>query len=292
MRVLLTGAYGQLGRCLLDRFPTGWVTLACGSAELDITDRFAVERIIKKFRPDVVMNAAAYTKVNKAEIDRIRAMKVNAIGPENLAFAASKVNARLIHVSTDHVFDGSKKTPYSETDEPCPINFYGLSKWEGEKRVLAALPTAIIIRSSWLFSEHGDNFVKMMLQLAETHSKIRVVNDQFSCPTYAGDLAQAMINLAITESAKGIYHYRGDVAVSRCEFAQSIFVATQQNVLVTAISGPEYPAAADRPMHSMLLMMRSEKIGLCESNWQQQLVKSVKKIFLYSEKANSTFGAY
>ena len=132
MRILLTGAYGQLGRCLLDRFPADWVMLACGSAELDITDRAAVERIVRRFRPQVIMNTAAYTAVDKAEIDRIRAMKINAIGPENTARAACEVGAQLIHISTDYVFDGSKTTPYIESDLPCPINFYGLSKWEGE----------------------------------------------------------------------------------------------------------------------------------------------------------------
>lgn len=205
MRVLLTGAYGQLGRCLLDRVPAEWILLACGSAELDITDRPAVERVVKKFRPDVIINAAAYTAVDKAETDRIRAMKVNAIGPENLAIAAHQQGARLIHLSTDYVFDGSKKTPYTESDLPCPINFYGLSKWEGEKRVFSVLPDAVVIRTSWVFSEYGANFVKTMLRLAETRSEISVVNDQFGCPTYAGDLAQAIITLASRAEAAGVY---------------------------------------------------------------------------------------
>ncbi len=192
MRVLLTGAYGQLERCLLDRFPADWITLACGSAELDITDRVAVVRVVKKFKPDVIMNAAAYTAVDKAETDRTRALKINAIGPENLAQAAKMIGARFIHISTDYVFDGVKKTPYTEQDPPCPINFYGLSKWEGEKRVFEVLPEAIVIRTSWMFSEYGNNFVSTMLRLAQTRSELHVVNDQYGCPTYAGDLAQAI----------------------------------------------------------------------------------------------------
>lgn len=271
MRVLLTGAYGQLGRCLLDRVPAEWILLACGSAELDITDRPAVERVVKKFRPDVIINAAAYTAVDKAETDRIRAMKVNAIGPENLAIAAHQQGARLIHLSTDYVFDGSKKTPYIESDLPCPINFYGLSKWEGEKRVFSVLPDAVVIRTSWVFSEYGANFVKTMLRLAETRSEISVVNDQFGCPTYAGDLAQAIITLASRAEAAGVYHYCGDVAVSWCEFAQAIFVAAQRDVLVKGIGSAQYPMAAARPANSVLNTVRIAALGVEASDWQNRV---------------------
>lgn len=271
MRVLLTGAYGQLGRCLLDRVPAEWILLACGSAELDITDRPAVERVVKKFRPDVIINAAAYTAVDKAETDRIRAMKVNAIGPENLAIAAHQQGARLIHLSTDYVFDGSKKTPYTESDLPCPINFYGLSKWEGEKRVFSVLPDAVVIRTSWVFSEYGANFVKTMLRLAETRSEISVVNDQFGCPTYAGDLAQAIITLASRAEAAGVYHYCGDVAVSWCEFAQAIFVAAQRDVLVKGIGSSQYPMAAARPANSVMNTARIAALGGEASDWQNRV---------------------
>lgn len=271
MRVLLTGAYGQLGRCLLERFPVGWVILACGSAELDITDRTAVDRIVKKFRPDVVMNAAAYTNVDKAEIDRIRAIKVNALGPENLALAARAVNARLIHISTDYVFDGTKKTPYSESDQPCPINFYGLSKWEGEKRVLAVLPSAIIIRSSWLFSEYGNNFVFKVMQLSEKLSVINVVKDQYGCPTYAGDLAQAMIKLTHSDKIHGLYHYCGNEVVSRSEFAQAILVATQQNVIVKGISSSQCPTTAERPKNLILNSSVLNKLNIIQSDWKKYI---------------------
>ncbi|MDU3818520.1 dTDP-4-dehydrorhamnose reductase [Mixta calida] len=270
MRILLTGAYGQLGRCLLDRFPADWVMLACGSAELDITDRAAVERIVRRFRPQVIMNAAAYTAVDKAEIDRIRAMKINAIGPENLARAAREVGAQLIHISTDYVFDGSKTTPYIESDLPCPINFYGLSKWEGEKRVQAILPQAIIIRTSWVFSEYGNNFVKTMLRLAQTHETIRVVNDQRGCPTYAGDLAQAMIALAAEPEAAGIYHYCGDKAVSWYEFAQAIFSLRGSAPQLVPISSQEYITTAPRPGNSALLAS-ADRQPQRSSNWLSAL---------------------
>ncbi len=262
MRVLLTGAYGQLGRCLLDRFPADWITLACGSAELDITDRVAVVRVVKKFKPDVIMNAAAYTAVDKAETDRTRALKINAIGPENLAQAAKMIGARFIHISTDYVFDGVKRTPYTEQDPPCPINFYGLSKWEGEKRVFEVLPEAIVIRTSWMFSEYGNNFVSTMLRLAQTRSELHVVNDQYGCPTYAGDLAQAMITLADMPEKHGLYHYCGDVAVSWCEFAQTIFVAAQQDVVVHGIISSHYPSAAIRPARSVMNSDALSTIGI------------------------------
>jgi len=271
MRVLLTGAYGQLGRCLLDRFPADWITLACGSAELDITDRVAVVRVVKKFKPDVIMNAAAYTAVDKAETDRTRALKINAIGPENLAQAAKMIGARFIHISTDYVFDGVKKTPYTEQDPPCPINFYGLSKWEGEKRVFEVLPEAIVIRTSWMFSEYGNNFVSTMLRLAQTRSELHVVNDQYGCPTYAGDLAQAMITLADMPEKRGLYHYCGDVAVSWCEFAQTIFVAAQQDVVVHGIISSHYPSAAIRPARSVMNSDALSTIGIPPSDWQDEL---------------------
>ncbi|MEQ4532332.1 MAG: dTDP-4-dehydrorhamnose reductase [Mixta sp.] len=274
MRVLLTGAYGQLGRSLLDRFPADWVLLACGSAELDITNRAAVERIVRRFRPQVIMNAAAYTAVDKAETDRIRAMKINAIGPENLARAAREVGAQLIHISTDYVFDGSKPTPYIESDAPCPVNFYGLSKWEGEKRVQAMLPRAIIIRTSWVFSEYGNNFVKTMLRLAQTQQTLRVVNDQRGCPTYAGDLAQAMIALARDVHAAGIYHYCGDKAVSWYEFAQAIFslfsgyYPALRSVEVLPVTTASYKQQAIRPVNSV---MTSERTAYLASCWDKAL---------------------
>lgn len=276
MRVLLTGAYGQLGRCLLDRFPSDWITLACGSAELDITDRCAIVRVVKKFKPDVIMNAAAYTAVDKAETDRTRALKINAIGPENLAQAAKLIGARLIHISTDYVFDGLKKTAYTENDPPCPINFYGLSKWEGEKRVFEVLPEAVVIRTSWMFSEYGNNFVSTMLRLAETRSELYVVNDQYGCPTYAGDLAQAMIQLVTKPETKGIYHYCGNESVSWCEFAQTIFVAVKKDISVFGIPATQYPAAAVRPVNSMLCCEKIKKLNIQPSDWQNYLINTFR----------------
>ncbi|MGD8105710.1 dTDP-4-dehydrorhamnose reductase [Pantoea sp. FN0302] len=274
MRVLLTGAYGQLGRSLLDRFPADWILLACGSAELDITNQAAVDRIVRRFQPQVIMNAAAYTAVDKAETDRIRAMKINAIGPENLARAARDNGAQLIHISTDYVFDGTKTTPYVESDVPCPVNFYGLSKWEGEKRVQAILPRAIIVRTSWVFSEHGNNFVKTMLRLAQTQQTLRVVNDQRGCPTYAGDLAQAMITLATDANAAGIYHYCGDKAVSWYEFALTIFNLFGQeypalrSIEVCPISTAAFKQQACRPINSV---MQSERAASQASCWDKAL---------------------
>ncbi|PWL01123.1 dTDP-4-dehydrorhamnose reductase [Pantoea allii] len=271
MRVLLTGAYGQLGRCILDRFPTDWITLACGSAELDITKRSAIELIVKKFRPDVIMNAAAYTAVDKAETDRVRAMKINALGAENIALVARQYGSRLIHISTDYVFDGRKKTPYNEDDSPCPINFYGLSKWEGETRILNILPNAVILRAPWIFSEYGDNFVQRILKLAESHGEIKVVNDQFGCPTYGGDVALAMIKLAERVESQGIYHFCGDQKVSWCEFAQTIFIIAQYNVIVKGIDSGSYPTNALRPTNSVLSCDKIRDLGISPSNWEAAL---------------------
>ena len=178
MRTLLTGAKGQLARCLRDRLPEDWELIATDSTSLDITDTEAVHHMIKNFQPDAIVNAAAYTAVDKAE--------------EN-AEVAFAVNASAVH--NDYVFDGEGKRPYRETDYTNPRSTYGQSKVAGELLALAAHPESIIIRTSWLFSEYGSNFVKTMLRLAKERDSLSVVHDQPGCPTYAGDLAHAITEL-------------------------------------------------------------------------------------------------
>ena len=189
MRILLTGSKGQLAQCFRDRLPDKWEVISTDSASLDITDATAVFNMVQNFQPDAIVNAAAYTAVDKAEREYRKAFAVNASAVHNLAAAAYEAKVRFIHISTDYVFEGDGKNPYCEHDVPNPQSIYGKSKLSGEFLALAANPESIVVRTAWLFSEYGENFVKTMLRLAKERDTLSVVNDQIGNPTYAGDLA-------------------------------------------------------------------------------------------------------
>ncbi|QHQ25101.1 dTDP-4-dehydrorhamnose reductase [Pectobacterium parvum] len=281
MKILLTGANGQLGRCFQDRLPAEWEILATDAAELDITDLQNVEQAVKAFQPDAIVNAAAYTAVDKAESEPELAEKINVTGPENLAIAASKQNIRLVHVSTDYVFDGNATEPYREDSETNPLSVYGKTKLAGEQAVAKASSEAIIIRTAWVFSEYGNNFVKTMLRLAKERDTLSVVNDQRGCPTYAGDLAQAIISLLEKNAEGGIYHYCGDEEVSWYEFANTIFeMAKQQGIIdkalqTTAITTEQYPTPAYRPQYSSLSCDKIKGLDITLSDWKRALKKTI-----------------
>lgn len=281
MKILLTGADGQLGRCFQDRLPAGWEILATDTAELDITDLARVEEVVKDLQPDAIVNAAAYTAVDKAESEPELAEKINAMGPENLAIVANKQGIRLVHVSTDYVFDGNATEPYSEDSATNPLSVYGKTKLAGEQAVAKASPEAIIVRTAWVFSEYGNNFVKTMLRLAKERDALGIVADQRGCPTYAGDLAQAIISLLEKNVEGGIYHYCGDKEVSWYEFAQEIFaVATQKAVLskapaLTSITTAQYPTPAHRPPYSTLAGEKTKALGIVLSDWKRALKKTI-----------------
>ncbi|MCL6327004.1 dTDP-4-dehydrorhamnose reductase [Pectobacterium polaris] len=274
MKILLTGANGQLGRCFQDRLPAEWEILATDSTELDITDLKRVEEVVKNFQPDAIINAAAYTAVDKAESEPELAEKINVTGPENLAIVASKQGIRLVHVSTDYVFDGNATEPYREDSATNPLSVYGKTKLAGEQAVAKASSEAIIVRTAWVFSEYGNNFVKTMLRLGKERDALSVVNDQRGCPTYAGDLAQAIISLLEKNAEGGIYHYCGDKEVSWYEFAEVIFtIAVQNSVLskaptLTPTSTQQYPTPAHRPAYSTLSDEKAKPFGVRSSEWQ------------------------
>ncbi|CAM5518218.1 dTDP-4-dehydrorhamnose reductase [Eoetvoesiella caeni] len=245
MKVLLIGGTGQLGRCLQDRRPEGWDLLAPGSGDLNICDQGAVQTYVGRIQPQLIINAAAYNAVDEAERNPAAATALNADGPRHLAQAAQKAGARLVHISTDYVFDGAASQPYSEDAPTNPINAYGKSKRAGELAVLQSLPQTIVLRTSWLYSEYGANFVKTMLRLAAAGKPIRVVNDQVGAPTYAGDLAQTIIQLIRNSDAPGgIYHYTGATVLSWYGFAQHIFQAAGLAPELIPITSDEYFAAA------------------------------------------------
>ncbi|KAA0889526.1 dTDP-4-dehydrorhamnose reductase [Pusillimonas sp. ANT_WB101] len=275
MIVLLTGGGGQLGRCLLDRMPSTWRVAAPAQHELDIVNEQAVQAYVADLRPALIINAAAYTAVDNAEDDVQAVYDVNAHGAESLARAAARSGAGLLHVSTDYVFDGGSDRPYVETDAAMPLNVYGHSKRAGEMAVLQALPQAIVVRSSWLFSEYGNNFVRTMLRLVVNGAEqVQVVDDQLGFPTYAGDLADVLIALAgrMPNVAAGLYHYCGagndTTPVSWCEFARAIFDCADrvspclQLPVLLPIDTSAYPTAARRPMFSALSCEKLAAVGL------------------------------
>ncbi|KDN12665.1 dTDP-4-dehydrorhamnose reductase [Snodgrassella communis] len=259
MRILLTGSKGQVGSCLRDRLPENWELIASDSQTLNITDAHNVHNMVKTFEPDIIINAAGYTKVDAAETDIAKAFAVNATGTLNLAQAARTIGARLIHLSTEQVFDGYHHVILTENMAPNPLNVYGHSKLAGELLALNAHIDTAVIRTSWVYSEHGHNFVKIMLQKGLETSTIRVVDDQIGCPTYAGDLAEAIIRLAaLTNPARGIMHFAGSQQMSWADFAQRIFAEAAEiderykQVKVEPIATADYQSAATRPEFGIL----------------------------------------
>ena len=302
MKVLLTGGTGQLGRCMQDRCPDAWQLLVPSSQELNICDQTSVHAYIKQAWPQLIINAAAYNAVDQAELDPAAAMALNADGPRHLAQAAQQVGARLVHISTDYVFDGQAKQPYEEDVPTNPINTYGKSKRAGELAVLQSQPQAqaIVLRTSWLYSEYGSNFVKTMLRLAGRGKPVCVVNDQIGAPTYAGDLAQAIIQLIRNpEVPGGVYHYAGSTVLSWYGFAQHIFKAANLAPELIPITTDEYFAAAaattakavvsaatlnsalaiaTRPSSSVLSCEKAAQYGVQPQPLQPSLGRVVKKI--------------
>ena len=277
MKVLLTGANGQLGRCFCDRLPAGWSVLATDADTLDITDFEKVRSVVAEYQPDFIVNAAAYTAVDKAESEQDIAMQINEVGPKNLALAANEYGARLVHISTDYVFDGEATVPYVEMATTNPLGVYGKTKLNGELAVSEIQPAALIIRTAWVFSEYGNNFVKTMLRLAQSRDSLGVVADQRGCPTYAGDIANALLVLLQKKAPGGVYHFCGNSEVAWSEFAEVIFSsALQLEVLtqapkVNAITTEQYPTPAKRPKYSVLNCAKIQKEGVELSPWKERV---------------------
>jgi dTDP-4-dehydrorhamnose reductase len=249
VRILITGAGGQLGRALQRVLAAENVVLK-DLPDFDLTNP-ACEEQIRRVRPDVILHAGAYTNVDQAEREPERAHAVNAQGTRWVAQAAKAVEARLIFVSTDYVFDGMKTTPYHERDEPRPLNQYGLSKYEGEQAVLTLCPGGLVVRTAWLFGHDGPNFVKTITKLAHERPTLEVVADQRGCPTYAEDLAHALRDLAIGD-LQGVCHVTNGGDCSWYEFAQAIVRQTGAQAAVTPITTAQAGRLAKRPSYSVL----------------------------------------
>lgn len=288
MKILITGANGQLGRSLMVApvTPGEFTWIPTDYPGLDITDSSAIDHWLETTHPDALINCAAYTAVDQAEQEPDKARNINAKGPSLVALAAKKNGIPFIHISTDYVFRGDFKVPYRETDPTGPLSVYGQTKLEGEQAVIQAGGPSIILRASWLYSEFGKNFVLTMLRLGRERNELGVVMDQTGCPTYAGDLANAIITiLKILRSRPEaftnprIYHYCNNGEVSWFEFAREIFVHAGLSCKIVPLRTDQYPQAAVRPAYSVLDTSRiRDEFGVLIPDWKTSLVKCLDVI--------------
>lgn len=277
IKILVIGGNGQLAQCLKD------VVKHQGELDvdfqdlpnLDITNKQQLESYFSNNELDYCINCAAYTAVDLAEEQSDFAYAVNAEGPKNLAELCQKHQVTLIHISTDFVLDGQKRTPYLETEVPNPLGVYGASKLKGERNIQEFMEAYFIVRTSWLYSEYGNNFMKTMLKLSETREEISIVSDQIGSPTYAGDLAEAIIKIVLSSSTSyGVYHYSNSGAISWYDFAVEIFKQFGKTIEVKPIKTKDYPTAAKRPKYSVLDTTKIKNNFYCTINdWQGSLNK-------------------
>jgi dTDP-4-dehydrorhamnose reductase len=283
---LVVGTSGQLARELRRSTPSSVELVP--AEKLDLADGAACREALERLGPRLVVTAGAFTAVDRAESERAQALAVNADGPETLARWCQESRAALIHVSTDYVFDGSKASPYLPSDPPGPLNVYGETKLEGERRVRAALARHVILRTSWVFSAHGNNFVKTMLRLAREREELKVVADQFGRPTFAGDLARAIWAVAAVlghgeAPAWGTHHFASSGETSWCELARATVAEqarfTGKAPVVTAISAGDYPTPARRPVNSRLDTASFEHaFSFTPPPWQEGLREVVSEL--------------
>lgn len=282
MKILITGANGQLGTELheiLEREFPGQ-TLYTDVQELDLTNAKAVDSYVANNEITHIVNCAAYTAVDRAEEEKMLCAAVNTDAVKNLAMAADANGAKIIHISTDYVFDGTNHRPYRESDKVNPISQYGTTKRKGETLLLALAPQAIIIRIAWLYSAHGNNFVKTMLRLADSQPEIKVVCDQIGTPTFARDLARAVVKVLQSHQwVPGIYHFTDEGAASWYDFAKAIFRIAGKDVKVTPIPTEDYPTPASRPSYSILDRTRIKATyGIEIPHWEEALADCLRQL--------------
>ena len=252
MKVLVTGANGQLGYDVIKRLEKSNIEyLGTDRDSLDITDEEQVKRVISAYNPDVVIHCAAYTAVDKAEDEKEFCYAVNVLGTKYIADVCKVINAKMVYISTDYVFDGEGDEPFGVTDKPNPINYYGQTKYEGEVEVQKILDKYFIVRISWVFGSNGNNFVKTMLRLGKERDEISVVADQIGSPTYTPDLAKLLVEMVKTDKY-GVYHATNEGYCSWYEFACEIFKQAGIDVKVKPIKTEDFPTRAKRPKNSKL----------------------------------------
>jgi len=288
MKILVFGAGGQVGREVCRaRWPARYQLLPFERKAIDITGSASVSETLRRERPDLVINLAAYTAVDRAESEPEAAWAVNCAGAAHLAAACDESGAALVHLSTDYVFNGRKIDAYREEDAVDPLGVYGHSKEAGERAVRAALEQHVILRTAWVFGASGINFVKTMLRLASERPVLRVVADQRGCPTAAADIAAALIAIAESiergEARWGTYHFAGDAAISWHGFAEAIFESAIPQLAprpkLEPIATEQYPTPAQRPMNSVLDCRRIEQaFGVSPSRWRASLASVIQEL--------------
>jgi len=286
MKVLVIGSKGQLGCCLADQLSdTGYEIIFTSRAEIDIADLVSTKVKITALCPTIVINASAYTAVDKAEDDQYEAEKINHIAVANIASTCSEIGCWLIHISTDYVFDGDHFLPYKESDPVSPIGVYGETKRAGELAVINSAIDAIVIRTSWLYSSHGNNFVKTMLRLGSEKENLGVIFDQVGTPTYARDLAKTCLEIltganSLKISKDGnLYHYSNEGVASWYDFAISIMELGGENCKVKPIQTKDYPTLAKRPQYSVLNKFKIKTDFKIEiPYWRDSLKDCLEKI--------------
>jgi dTDP-4-dehydrorhamnose reductase len=285
MKILVTGARGQVGRALISAAPAGEQLQAVGHAELDIGDAHAVDTFVGGARPDIIVNAAAYTAVDRAESESEAAHRVNAQGPANLARAAARAGARLLHLSTDFVFDGQSSIPYRPLDPTNPLGVYGASKLAGERAVIDLLPEhSVILRTAWVYDATGNNFVRTMLRLMRERGTVRVVADQIGTPTSAPSIAEVIWALVAAPSIVGVFHWTDSGVASWYDFAvaiaeESVHARGGAPATVVPIGTADYPTPARRPRFSVLDKSTTiAALGLTPRHWRHNLRQVIGEI--------------
>jgi len=285
VKILVFGRIGQLGSALAEVLSDRYETRFIDQPELDLTAPESVRDHVQTYQPSIVINAAAYTAVDRAETEPELAHVINARAPGSLAYACEEAGAVLIHYSTDYVFDGTASMPYTETAATAPTGVYGQSKLAGEIAVASAIPRHVILRTAWLYSAVGHNFVKTMLKLANSGQPIRVVADQIGSPTYAQDLARVTRGIIevlnnTREDCFGLYHVTNTGTTSWYGLAQEVFRLTaHQDVVVQPISTEEYPTPAPRPAYTVLDCSKLERVfGLTLPSWRDALARCIDSL--------------
>lgn len=279
---MVTGAYGQLGNALKRELENdkNIEAIFTDADTLDITDTTALNRFFEDNPVEMVVNCAAYTAVDRAESDDLKAAAINSGAVGNLGQAAAKHGVKVIHISTDYVFNGETFRPYEENDEPYPQSIYGRTKLEGEGLLTSFSNKAMIIRTAWLYSEFGNNFVKTMLRLADEKDEINVVADQIGTPTYAGDLAHIIHQIINYKEWKpGIYHFTNEGVASWYDFTKAIFELTGKKTKVNPIRTSQYPTPAKRPLYSVLSKDKIKRtFGVEIPYWRDSLKSCLKEL--------------
>lgn len=287
MKILITGSHGMLGtdltsllrekRALSSSHNENIEVIDAPHEELDITLEDEVSDFISGHKPDIIINCAAFTNVDKCETEREIAFKVNALGPKYIAAAAKECGARVIHISTDFVFDGNSDSPYIEEDQTNPLSEYGRTKLEGERNIQNHCNAFLIVRTSWLFGRHGTNFVEKMLELAGHNKELSIVTDETGSPTYTADLAGALWTL-IKQECKGIFHVANEGSCSRYEWAKRIFETLGYNINIHPIRSSQYKRPAKVPLNSTLNCQKfTTATGMRIRPWQEALGTYLKK---------------